>query len=288
MLRLLAQREQGYEDIAALMGLSVSQVRDRVKDALDQLEEDRAAAPSVASREPAAPQVPPPAAAAKPVEPAPAPAPAPSAPPSRPAISIPRDRGARAALGAGALAVVVLIVLLASGAFGGDDSGGDATSAASTTESTAASDDAGSGSKEVTQAILNPVDDSDASGSAVFGRVKNSLALQIEAEGLEPTKPGESYTFWLARSPSQMLPLASTKVGQDGKVGAQVEVPTEVLGYLASGTFDQITVSRTADATLKASLAKATSEKKPPLYTGAEVLRGTVTGPIVGAAKRAE
>ena len=32
MLRLLAQREQGYEDIAALMGLSVDEVRAKVKD----------------------------------------------------------------------------------------------------------------------------------------------------------------------------------------------------------------------------------------------------------------
>ena len=31
MLRLLAQREQGYDDIAALMGLSVEEVRARVR-----------------------------------------------------------------------------------------------------------------------------------------------------------------------------------------------------------------------------------------------------------------
>ena len=40
MLRLLAQREQGYEDIAALMGLSVDEVRAKVKDALAQLEDE--------------------------------------------------------------------------------------------------------------------------------------------------------------------------------------------------------------------------------------------------------
>ena len=43
MLRLLAQREQGYEDIAALMGLSVEEVRARVAEALAQLEDEGAA-----------------------------------------------------------------------------------------------------------------------------------------------------------------------------------------------------------------------------------------------------
>ena len=34
MLRLLAQREEGYKDMAALMGISVGEVRERVKEAL--------------------------------------------------------------------------------------------------------------------------------------------------------------------------------------------------------------------------------------------------------------
>ena len=38
MLRLLAQREEGYEDIGALMGLSDGEVRSKVKDALAALE----------------------------------------------------------------------------------------------------------------------------------------------------------------------------------------------------------------------------------------------------------
>src|SRR5262245_17091382 len=37
LLRLLAQREEGYEDIGALMGLSVAEVRSRVRDALGEL-----------------------------------------------------------------------------------------------------------------------------------------------------------------------------------------------------------------------------------------------------------
>jgi hypothetical protein len=136
--------------------------------------------------------------------------------------------------------------------------------------------------------VLDPVDGSEASGVAVFGRVKNKLALQVFAEGLDETGSGEGYTIWLAASEKKMLPLASTPVGKSGKISAQVEVPVELLAYLANETFGQIAVTRTDESQLKASLAKAAKEKKAPLYAGAEVLRGTVTGPIVGAASKLE
>jgi hypothetical protein len=179
---------------------------------------------------------------------------------------------------------VALIIVLA--VSGGDDSGEKTSSVSS--ESTTGSEETVSASDnpKLTQAVLGPVDGSDAKGVATFGRVKNSLALQIEAEGLEPTGDNQSYTLWLYQSPEKMLPLASTAVGENGKIGAQVQVPTEVLAYLANETFDQLDLSLTDDATLKASLAKATKEKSAPIYTGADVLRGTITGPIIGAAKK--
>jgi hypothetical protein len=299
MLRLLAQREQGYEDIAALMGLSVDEVRAKVKDALSQLEEEGAAAPPL----PPEPE-PEPEPAPKPVEPvavtpAPAQAAAKPAPPastpapkrtssSRPKLSLPSESGPRATLAAGVAVVILLIVVIL--VSGGGDSGSDTTTATSTDTANEAEADGSTqvNSKEVTQAVLSAADGSDASGVATFGRIKNSLALQVEAEGLAPTEQGQSYTIWLAQSPQKMLPLASTAVPASGKIGAQVEVPTEVLAYLAKGTFDQMTITLTTDATLKASLAKATSEKKSPVYTGTAVLGGPITGPIVGAADKAE
>jgi hypothetical protein len=310
MLRLLAQREQGYEDIAALMGLSVDEVRAKVKDALGQLEEEGAPAPvlppepAAAAPEPAAaapepdpvPEPEPPVAKAEPqpqVESAPQPpAPqAPAAPPRasspRPQLSLPSEPGPRAALAAGVAVVILLIVVIL--VSGGGDSGSDTTTANAGTEASTAAETPGStevSSKEVTQATLSAVDGSEASGVATFGRIKNTLALQVEAKGLAPTGQGQSYTIWLAQSPQKMLPLASTAVTENGEIGAQVEVPTEVLAYLAAGTFDQMTVTLTEDATLKASLAKASSEKKSPVYTGTEVLSGQVTGPIVGAGKK--
>jgi hypothetical protein len=178
--------------------------------------------------------------------------------------------------------VALVIVILVSGGGGS----GDTSSTGSTTASEGGN--IAAANPKLTQAVLAPVDGGDAKGLATFGRVKSSLALQLEAEGLEPTPKGKSYTVWLYDTAKKRLPLASTTVGANGKIGAQVEVPTEVLAYLANETFDQLYVSLTDDVTLKAALAKATKEKKAPIYTGTDVLSGTITGPIIGAAKKSK
>ena len=192
------------------------------------------------------------------------------------------NRGLWAILAGVAIVVLFLVFIFVSG---GDSDDGDTTTGSATQALERAAAREG---KEVTKAVLNPVDGSEAAGEAIFGRVKNSLALQVLAEGLEQTDKGESYTIWLSASPDKMLPLASTEVREDGQIQAQVEVPTEVLAYLANETFTFIAVTKTDDSQLEASLAKATKERKAPVYTGTEVLRGEVTGPIVGAADRLE
>lgn len=312
MLRLLAQREQGYEDIAALMGISVEQVRSRVADALSQLEREGKEAPDVpeppaaeaeptpAAPEPAKPaeseEEPPPPEPPKVEMPAP-PAPEPATPPAAPApsggspkLKLPSDPAVRAAIAAGVLVVALLaIFLIVNGGGDGSDSSTATSTAAESDEGGGSSENAAnSGSQRVTKAVLEPVDGSDATGIAIFGRVGKKLALQIEAEGLEPTTKATSYTLWLAQSPQRMLPLAETAVPKSGKIGAQFEVPVELLAYLANETFDQLVITRTDSAKLKTALETATKEKKTPTYTGTAVLAGTVTGPIVGLAKRAQ
>jgi hypothetical protein len=281
--------------------------------------------PSVAKDgEAPAGEPPPPTVPAEPQEPAPEvvhSSEAPRARPKKPAASKPaperkhhtlkedahrlrllEGRGLWAIL-AGVAIVVLFLVFIFVG--GDDDSGSDdngSTASAGSCETTAKAPDptgkniealavaavnSGKNGKETTRAVLNPVDGSGARGLAIFGRVKNSLALQLAAEGLPPG--GDcGYTIWLAASPEKMLPLATTQVKEDGVISAQVEVPVEILAYLANETFGQIAITRTDESQLKASLAKATDEKDAPRYTGTEVLRGSVRGPIVGAAKRIE
>jgi len=303
MLRLLAQREQGYEDMAALMGVSVEELRGRVKEALSELEREGKEAPSLPEPPPpepeapkAAPEPPKPEPAASEPQPAAPPPPPPPPPSSRPrsGLSVPSSKGARIGIAAVAAAVVVVVVLLIALGGGGSDSSTTTTNASSEAPSGSAVQEAveaaetTSGQKEVTKAILEGVEGSSAQGIAIFGRVKEKLALQIVAEDLEPLGNGESYAIWIAQSPSRMLPLAASPVNKKGQIAGQFEVPTELLAYLANETFDEIAITRASNAKLDAALKAATKAKEAPTYTGTPVMRGKITGPIIGAAKRLE
>jgi hypothetical protein len=327
MLRLLAQGEQGYADIAALMGLSEEDVRAKVVGALAQLQAEGKPAPDVpppiaGGAQPAAEAAPPEpepvsdepeeAVASEEPEPVMADAVAPSED-AKPAASPPPSGGKTVTLPTGrkawiygggavvAIAVIVVVILLVSG--GSSDNSSSSSTASSETPPAAteeakaeegkAEEETTSGAKPATEAKLEAVDGSEAKGVASFGRVKNKLALQIEATGLEGTEEGvNSYAIWLAQSPKKMIPLASTAVKGSGKaagvIAAQFEVPVEILGYLASGTFDQIAITKVDNKRFEANIALATKQKKTPTYLGEEVLRGTISGPIVGIAQREE
>jgi len=264
LLRLLAQREQGYSDIAALKGRSVEEVREEVREALAALD--------------APPPEPPP--------PAPTPTPeaasvaeAPSSPPPAaqkpPRSSAPVERRRLVAIAGGGLAIVA-IVLGAVALFGGTSGSG---SGGPTVEP--GGEPASSQGGNVTQAALESADGSEASGRAIFGRVgKEEIVLQVTAEDLAPTEKGQSYTVWLYRSPKLSLRVGSVPVGESGKLGARFTIPAELLAYVASGAFDQVYVSRTSDAAYQREVAKAKKEKSLPRYTGETVLTGKITGPV--------
>lgn len=308
MLRLLAQRAEGYEDMAALMGISVEEVRSRVKEALAEVEQDEVAAeeapkpgltPPSAPEPPSAPSPPSPAAPtpSQPVaeDPSPTPLAAPPAPESpqptasgkRPSnrppqlagLKLPKDRGALIGLAAGAAAVLVMvIVLIVAGSGGG--SGSTATSTeGGTTPATAEN-------KNLTQAILTPVDGGETSGVALFGRFKKNVLLQVTAKELEPSGSGQSYAVWLSHSGKAMVPVGTAKVPGSGDLAARFKIPAAVLLLIARGAFDEIDVTRTSDATLNTAIATARKNKTESAYTGTDVMRGKITGPFVGAASK--
>lgn len=297
MLRLLAQREEGYEDMAALMGVSVEEVRERVKEALaevDDEKQDEAPVEPPAAEEPPAPAPeapeptpeptppPPPPAAPRPVAAEPAPA-APKPPtaarrPARiPSLKLPKDRGAPIGLGAGALALVALVIVLIVGGSGG----GSGESAASGEGAPAENVSAAAEDKNLTQAVLAPTNGGDAAGRAIFGRYKKKVLLQVTATGLAPSGQGQMYTVWLYRSPKIALQIGAVPVKEDGKLAAQFEIPVQLLAYVANGAFDQVDVALTDTAKYKAAFAKAKRESKVPPYVGESVLRGPITSPAI-------
>ncbi|HWM64810.1 MAG TPA: hypothetical protein VNP96_12580 [Solirubrobacterales bacterium] len=280
LLRLLAQREEGYDDIAALMGLNVDEVRRRVREALTELDgEQLPAGPVVgqgSSSSQAAGEEPSPT---PPAEEAPKPTPVSRPAQSKPSRRVPPQMGRRRLWElAGGAVVVLLLILFVTGAIdiGGGDSDSDGSGDGAPSALTVGADN-----ENLTQATLEPVDGGDASGRALFGRLGKEVVLQIVADGLEPTGSGESYTVWLYRSPKLALRVGAVKVGEEGQLGARFPVPAELLAFVSNGAFKQIYVSRTSDAEYKAEVAAAKQERRLPSYTGETVLTGEITGPIV-------
>lgn len=297
MLRLLAQREEGYDDMAALMGISVEEVRERVKEALAEVDQppDVVEEPAPAPTQPTPTAEPPQPVTEDPVAPEAAPQAAPAKQPSAPApepsaakrsgqiprLKVPKDRGALIGLGAGALAVIALVLVLILGG----DGGGSSSTTTSGEQNLAENASAPAESKNLTQAVLSADDGSDASGQAIFGRFKKRVLLQVTGEGLEPSTDGESYAVWLSHSGDAMVPVGTAKVDDSGQLAARFEVPAAVLVLVARAAFDQIEVTRTADSRLNVAIAKARKTESESTYKGTPVLSGKITGPLVGAGK---
>ncbi len=308
MLRLLSQRgEQGYEDLSALLEIGPDEVYAKAQEAAAELEAEGIPAPSIPAppqgtgsepsrAEKPAPPKPESAESAPPTpsrpEPA-APKPTPEAPasiattPPRSGFELPSGKGARAAVAASALVVlaIVVILLLSSGDGSGDSGSG--TSGETQTPSSETASDAANANPSLTQAVLSPVDGGDAEGRAIFGRIKKNVILQVQAEGLEPSPKGSSYTIWLYKSPKLVLRVGSVNVAESGGIAAQFPIPTELLAYVAGGAFNQVDVSLTEDAAYQAEIAKAKKQERLPAYTGEDVLRGPITGPAIKAAREA-
>jgi hypothetical protein len=293
MLRLLAQREEGYEDMAALMGISVEEVREKVKEALVEVEEteETAAATPEPPPEPTTPEpeaagivTPPPTSPqppSAPAQPEPAPAKAGIRPPKLPLPKLPENRGPAVGLAAGALVVVVLVIILIVGGNGGGGSSSTTSSGEGETESIAA---AAAENPNLTDAILAPVGGEEGEGVALFGRLKKNVLLQVTAKDLEPSRSGESYAIWLSHAGKAMVPVGTAKATSAGELAARFQVPTAVLLLVAKRAFDQIDVTRTSDSQLSAAIASARRSKKESAYTGTAVLSGEITGPLIGAA----
>jgi len=277
LLRLLALREDGYEDIAALKGLSVEEIRAEVRAALAEVDAPPPEPP------PPPPPPPEPTPPPRPAEPEPSPPPPRQGPAKaaagRPRPQVPVERRRFVLLAAGGLAIAAIVLGIAALAGGGSDSGPGTAGGGVETELAAEEG-------KVTQAVLEPADGSDASGRAVFGRVGDEeIVLQVTAEDLEPTGKGQSYTVWLYRTPKLSLRVGSVPVGDTGRLGARFSIPEELLAYVASGAFNQVYVSRTDDAAYRREVARAKRNKSLPRYTGETVLTGEITGPIAKAGR---
>jgi hypothetical protein len=177
---------------------------------------------------------------------------------------------------AGGGLIVVIAVLLITGVIGG--SGSDNNSSSDTATSTAAS------SSDLTVVKLDPVDNSGASGQAVFASVKNQPVLQINLSGLKPTGKDQTYIVWLYNSDNVAFPLARDKVTSDGNLTGAAPIPSQLIGLVGPNGFNQIDVSLASNTDTAAALQAAAKSKKLPAHSGTSVLRGAIpTGAAASA-----
>ncbi|HTA15923.1 MAG TPA: sigma factor-like helix-turn-helix DNA-binding protein [Solirubrobacteraceae bacterium] len=234
VLSLVLDRGKSYGEVAEMLGIPESGVRDRAHAALDALARDAARA----DEEPVS-------SGAQHV-PAPAPTSAaglasagsaglPSAAPSsrqridsRPSRTSPSSRTGGALLLGGIVAVIVVVVILITS--GGGKSSGSTTTGTSSTKSTTT---ASAGKPSLNKTIaLTPLEPSlKAAGAAYVLSQGGRHAFYVAARGLPPSS-GFFYAVWLYNSPSSSAALGrAPSVGSDGRMEGGGPLPTNASLY---------------------------------------------------------
>jgi hypothetical protein len=191
VLSLVLDRGKSYGEVAEMLAIPESAVRDRAHAALDALANDPA---SLGDSRPPAPL---------------------SAPSSR--------TGGALLLGAIVAVIVVAVILISSG--GGGKSSSHTSTAASSTQSTST---ASAGKPSLNKTIsLTPIEPTlKATGTAYVLSQGGRHAFYVAARGLPPSS-GFFYAVWLYNSPSSSAALGrAPTVGSDGRMQGGGPLPT--------------------------------------------------------------
>jgi hypothetical protein len=225
VLSLVLDRGKSYGEVAEMLGIPESAVRDRAHDALDAL----GGASSRVSAPRSKPQTP---TATSSASPGPRPPLGGAFGPGRSPTS---SRLGGALLLGGILVAVVVAVILLTNSGGKSSNSGASTSTATTpahTTSTSTSASSGAKPKIDKKVSLEAVEPSlKASGEAYVLSQGKRRAFYVTARGLPPSQ-GFFYAVWLYNSPSSSAPLGrSPAVGSDGKLEGGGPLPANARDY---------------------------------------------------------
>jgi hypothetical protein len=249
VLSLVLERGRSYAEVAQMLAIPQSAVRERAHAALDALArgavggEGTPVPPSLASPPPSSPLT----------TPSSVPPPSSSAPP-RGAPALPSSRLGGGLLLGGIVAVIAVVAIVLSS--GGGKSGGTTTSTTNARPSSTAATTTSAGKPSLNKTIaLSPLDPSlKATGTAYVLSESGRRAFYVAARGLPPSQ-GFFYAVWLYNSPSSSAALGrAPTVGSDGRMEGGGPLPTN------AGIFHELIVTRET----------STHPRRP----GAIVLRG--------------
>ncbi len=245
LLRLLLAGDS-YNQIAAVLGTSPSEVRDRAHRAAGGMDEtlDGRSAEEVRERLKTLDAV----SSAE-------------APPAQRVAPAGRQPVPRALWLAGA-ALVIAVAVLGITQLGGD--GDDAPQATPPDQ------------EDVVSVKLKPVGGSRASGTAAIVRVADLPAIDLDVRRLTPSLPGETYVLWLLGSGGRGLPVAFRQVGSDGLFTGRTEIPSSAAGLFPS--FEQVELSVVSNREAASVLQEAARSRTLPQHIGNTVLRGALRG----------
>jgi Sigma-70, region 4 len=253
VLSLVLDRGKSYGEVAEMLAIPESAVRDRAHAALDALANDPAGPGD--SRPPAPARA---AAGGASSAAGTGPSSASSLPPPRPRdtrapLTAPSSRTGGALLLGAIVAVIVVVVILISGG-GGKSSSSTTTTTASNTQSTTT---ASAGKPSLNKTIaLTPIEPAfKATGKAYVLSQSGRHAFYVAARGLPPSS-GFFYAVWLYNSPSSSAALGrAPTVGSDGRMEGGGPLPTN------AGLYHQLIITRETST--------------HPSHPGEIVLRGT-------------
>jgi hypothetical protein len=246
LLRLLLEGDT-HEQVAAMLGTSPADVRDRAEQAVTGLErsgEDPELAGAARQR-------------LRELEQGPAAQPAPSEGTTAATERRGLPRLAWITIG-GALAALVV-------AFAVVQLGGDSDESSPTPQRD---------QEDVIEIKLEPVGGSGAEGTAAIVRIEDRPAVDVNVTGLAPSRPDETYVLWLLGSGDEGLPIAFRDVGPDGRFAGRTQVPTAAGGLLPSIDFIDLSLARDSEAA--AAIKVAAQNNTLPGHVGKSVVRGTL------------
>lgn len=178
--------------------------------------------------------------------------------------------------------MVLVLAVLGSGCGGNSDTDAQATpsTAAETTPSSTTASAKGDSSGP-TEAVLKPVDGSEASGTFLFlpKRPSRPARMEIRLDGLEPSVNGGQYVLWLMASRHEMVPIYTYPAGKNGVLAQEWKPNLSSVGYIEEGAKSQLLVTRANTSAEQQQTLEGGERAYDPPFIGEPTLRGRLTSP---------